>query len=179
MNNAKIGAALLGGYLLGRTKKGKLAIGMGAMLAGSRVNPVQVGKTLQESPLVNTLAEQVRTELGGAGKAAATTVLTAKADSLADALHARTSGLRQQAERAEDEDADEEEGTAETEASDEEEEPDTDEEPDADEEEKPRAKARQASGRAPKTGQAAKKTSSSARSRTKSAGSRARRPDDG
>jgi hypothetical protein len=142
MNNAKIGAALLGGYLLGRTKKGKLAIGMGAMLAGSRVNPVQVGKTLQESPLVNTLAQQVRTELGGAGKAAATTVLTAKADSLADALHARTSGLRQQAERAEDEEpeADEEDdrdGAEDQDAADEEGQDDWDEqddEEDADEE---------------------------------------------
>jgi hypothetical protein len=129
MNNAKIGAALLGGYLLGRTKKGKLAIGMGAMLAGSRVNPVQVGKTLQDSPLVNTLAKQVRTELGGAGKAAATTVLTAKADSLADALHARTSGLRQQAERAEDEET-EDQDTADEEGRDdrdEEDEPEDDE----------------------------------------------------
>ncbi|MFI9769278.1 hypothetical protein ACIHJG_20760 [Streptomyces sp. NPDC052415] len=140
MNNAKIGAALLGGYLLGRTKKGKLAIGMGAMLAGSRVNPVRVGKTLQESPLVNTLAQQVRTELGGAGKAAATTVLTAKADSLADALHARTNGLRQQAERAEEPEADEEDdrdGAEDQDAADEEGQDDWDEqddEEDADEE---------------------------------------------
>ncbi len=95
MNNAKIGAALLGGYLLGRTKKGKLALSVGAMLAGSRIRPGQVGKALQDSPFVHTLTDQVRSELTGAGKAAATSILTAKADSLADALHERTAGLRE------------------------------------------------------------------------------------
>jgi hypothetical protein len=97
MNNAKIGAAVMGGYLLGRTKKAKLAIGLGALLAGSRIKPGQVGKALQESPFVHTLTDQVRTELTDAGKAAATSVMTAKADSLADALHERTAGLREKA----------------------------------------------------------------------------------
>ncbi|MDX6237683.1 MAG: hypothetical protein QOG10_2498, partial [Kribbellaceae bacterium] len=34
MTNAKIGTALVGGYLLGRTKKAKLALGLGMFLAG-------------------------------------------------------------------------------------------------------------------------------------------------
>lgn len=97
MDNAKIGTALLGGYLLGRTKKAKLAVGLGTLLAGSRIKPGQVGRTLQESPLVHTLTDQVRSDLKDAGKAAATSVLTAKADSLADALHERTAGLRERA----------------------------------------------------------------------------------
>ena len=109
MNNAKIGTALLGGYLLGRSKKAKLALSLGALLAGSRMNPGQVGKALQESPLVHTLTDQVRSELTGAGKAAATTLLSAKADNLADAIHERTSGLRERAE-AQDEEPDEENG---------------------------------------------------------------------
>ncbi|MBC7267921.1 MAG: ABC transporter substrate-binding protein [Streptomyces sp.] len=95
MNNAKIGAAVLGGYVLGRTKKGKLAISLGAMLAGSRVRPGQFGKAL-DSPFLHNITGQVRTELSEAGKAAAGSVLTAKADHLADALHERTAGLRDQ-----------------------------------------------------------------------------------
>lgn len=97
MNNAKIGAAVLGGYLLGRTKKGKLALSLGAALAGSRMRPGQVGKLLQDSPFLGNVSKQVRTELAEAGKAAATTVLTAKADNLADALHERTEGLHDKA----------------------------------------------------------------------------------
>ncbi|MDT9701597.1 hypothetical protein [Streptomyces sp. P17] len=170
MNNAKIGAALLGGYVLGRTKKAKLAIGLGAMLAGSRVNPAQLGKTLQQSPFVNTLTKQVRTELTGAGKAAASSVLTAKADSLADALHARTTGLREKAQEADEEDEEDEEGTAESEEPEEAEETD---EADEDEEEKHRAKTRRKT-----SGQAAKKTSST-RSRSRSGTSRAKGRDDG
>ena len=97
MNNAKIGAAVLGGYLLGRTKKGKLALSLGAALAGSRMRPGGVGKLLQDSPVLGNVSKQVRSELAGAGKAAATTVLSAKAESLADALHERTEGLKEKA----------------------------------------------------------------------------------
>ncbi|WP_406202425.1 MULTISPECIES: ABC transporter substrate-binding protein [unclassified Streptomyces] len=108
MNNAKIGTALLGGYLLGRSKKAKLALGLGALLAGSRMNPGQVGKALHESPFVHTLTDQVRSELTGAGKAAATNLLSAKAGNLADVIHERTSGLQGRAE-AQDEEQEEEE----------------------------------------------------------------------
>ncbi|MFC8092324.1 ABC transporter substrate-binding protein [Streptomyces sp. NPDC057301] len=104
MDNAKIGTGLLlGGYLLGRSKKAKLALGLGALLAGSRMNPGQVGRALHESPFVHTLTDQVRSELTGAGKAAATTLLSAKADNLADAIHERTSGLQGRAEAQDEE----------------------------------------------------------------------------
>lgn len=96
MNNATIGAAVLGGYLLGRTKKAKLALGVGALLAGSKARPAQLGKML-DSPFLSNVTQQVRTELTDASKAAATSVLTAKADSLAGALHERTEGLRERA----------------------------------------------------------------------------------
>ncbi|MCQ8771885.1 ABC transporter substrate-binding protein [Streptomyces telluris] len=98
MNNAKMGAAVLGGYMLGRTKKAKLALGLGAMLAGSRVRPGQIGKTLAQSPFLSSVNDQVRKELLSAGKAAATSVMTAKAEHLADSLHERTTGLREKAE---------------------------------------------------------------------------------
>ncbi|MGW2691346.1 hypothetical protein [Streptomyces sp. NPDC001296] len=110
MINPKIAAAVLAGYLLGRTRKAKLALSLGAMLAGSRVKPDQLGKLLQDSPLVGNVSEQVRTELAEAGKTAATTLLTSKAESLADALHERTSGLKEQASGEDEEDGEEDEG---------------------------------------------------------------------
>lgn len=96
MNNATIGAAVLGGYLLGRTKKAKLALGVGALLAGSKVRPGQLGEAL-DSPFLSNVTHQVRTELTEASKAAASSVLTAKADSLARTLHDRTAELRKRA----------------------------------------------------------------------------------
>ncbi|MFJ7048364.1 ABC transporter substrate-binding protein [Streptomyces sp. NPDC101112] len=96
MKNATIGAAVLGGYLLGRTKKAKLALGAGALLAGAKARPGQLAGLL-DSPFLSNVTQQVRGELTEAGKAAATSVLTAKADSLAGALHERTEGLRERA----------------------------------------------------------------------------------
>ncbi|MEU8525992.1 hypothetical protein AB0C77_10420 [Streptomyces sp. NPDC048629] len=95
MNNAKIGTALVGGYVLGRTKKAKLAFGLAMALAGSRIKPGQLGKSIAKSPLLSNVNQQVRGELVTAGKAAATTVLNAKAEHLADSLHKRTEGLRE------------------------------------------------------------------------------------
>ncbi|WP_328427534.1 ABC transporter substrate-binding protein [Streptomyces sp. NBC_00443] len=153
MNNAKIGTALLGGYLLGRSKKAKLALSLGALLAGSRMNPGQVGKALQESPFVHTLTDQVRSELTGAGKAAATNLLSAKAGNLADALHERTSGLQEGAE------AQEEEQDAEP-----------DEEPDEENGEEPRGKSQGKPG--PSRQKARSETSrSSGRGKTQGSGS--------
>ncbi|KUO21008.1 hypothetical protein [Streptomyces dysideae] len=171
MNNAKIGAAVVGGYVLGRTKKAKLAFGLGALLAGSRVRPGQLGKAL-DTPFLSGVRRQVRTELTDASKAAASSVLTAKADSLADVLHERTAGLQEKAhgeaehdraeegreeepraeEREEDEPADEERQAAEERQTEEprsEEEPQNEEEPRS--EKRPsqarRAPARRSEGR--------------------------------
>lgn len=94
MNNAKIGTALIGGYVLGRTKKGKLALGLAMALAGSRIKPGQLGRSIATSPFLSNVNQQVRGELVTAGKSAATSVLNAKAEHLADALHRRTEGLR-------------------------------------------------------------------------------------
>ncbi|MGW4160915.1 ABC transporter substrate-binding protein [Streptomyces sp. NPDC004788] len=94
MNNAKIGTALIGGYVLGRTKKAKLALGLAMALAGSRIKPGQLKKSIATSPFLSNVNQQVRGELMSVGKTAATTVLNAKAEHLADALHRRTEGLR-------------------------------------------------------------------------------------
>ncbi|MBZ3907213.1 hypothetical protein [Streptomyces griseiscabiei] len=111
MNNATIGAAVLGGYLLGRTKKAKLALGLGALLAGSQVRPGQLGKAV-DAPFLGDLTRQIRSELTDAGKAAATSVLSSKADSLAGTLHERTAGLRGRAEENDEEDEGDNDGSA-------------------------------------------------------------------
>ncbi|MGW1257263.1 hypothetical protein ACWD5Q_19295 [Streptomyces sp. NPDC002513] len=182
MINPKIAAAVLCGYLLGRTRKAKLALSLGAMLAGSRVKPDQLGKLLQDSPLLGNVSEQARTELAEAGKAAATTLLSAKAESLADALHERTTGLKERAYgEAEDRDEDEEDegqrgedrgearrtGTRTSQAS------------------RSAARQKRTQARAPGQGGEARgkktpaKKASSAQSRVKSGSARSRRPDDG
>ncbi|WP_328322297.1 hypothetical protein [Streptomyces sp. NBC_00388] len=93
--NGKIGVALVGGYLLGRTKKAKLAIGLGMFLAGKKLSldPAQLGKLVADSPVLGSLNTQVRKELVEATKSAATSALTKRATSLADSLHERTLGL--------------------------------------------------------------------------------------
>ncbi|MEU1127117.1 hypothetical protein ABZ371_26925 [Streptomyces sp. NPDC005899] len=93
--NGKIAAALVGGYLLGRTKKAKMAIGFGMFLAGKKLNldPKQLGRMLADSPVLGTLNEQVRKEVVSATKNAATNALTQRASGLADSLHRRTLAL--------------------------------------------------------------------------------------
>src|SRR4051794_35242944 len=90
--NAKIGAALVGGYLLGRTKKAKLALGFGMFLLGKKIalDPRQIGRMLADSPVLGSLNDQVRKELVDATRTAATKAVTQRADSLADSLQQRT-----------------------------------------------------------------------------------------
>lgn len=73
----KIALAASGGYLLGRTKKAKLALAFGLFLAGrklpkSPLELVQQGAgALSKNPQVAELTEQVKGSLFDAGKAAA------------------------------------------------------------------------------------------------------------
>ncbi|MFJ6186190.1 hypothetical protein [Streptomyces sp. NPDC092295] len=108
--NVKIAVALAGGYLLGRTKKAKMAIGLGMFLVGKKLSfdPKQLGKLVANSPVLGSLNDQVRKELVDATKSAATNALTQRASGLADSLHQRTLDLDGRAGRAEDdEDLDE------------------------------------------------------------------------
>ncbi|MER7956897.1 hypothetical protein [Streptomyces sp. NPDC096030] len=93
--NATTAAALVGGYLLGRTRKAKMAIGVGMFLAGRRLDldPRKIGKLLAASPVAGALSEQVRRELFEATKSAATQALTKRASGLADSLQERTRAL--------------------------------------------------------------------------------------
>lgn len=95
MSNAKIGVALVGGYLLGRTKKAKMAIGLGMFLAGKKLNPDprQLGAWVAGSPVLGPLNDQVRKELVDATKSAAGAALNQRMNGLADSLHERTLAL--------------------------------------------------------------------------------------
>ncbi|MFD6988421.1 hypothetical protein [Streptomyces sp. NPDC059943] len=198
--NVKIGVALVGGYLLGRTKKAKMAIGFGMFLAGKKLSfdPKQLGKLVANSPVLGTLNDQVRKELVDATKSAATNALTQRASGLADSLHQRTLGLDGKgdgkdvrAEDREDDDLDEDD------RDDQDVRDDADGPDEADEKPAPRRKtaakrsakpaaktpAKSASGprrtTSGRTGEARKKTSSTARKTASSAGRKERGSDNG
>src|SRR4051812_48152939 len=113
MNNAaKLGAGVAGGYLLGRTKKLKMAVGLGAWLIGKKLDlsPSQLAMQglgqLRESPQFGELSERLRSEVGGAGKRALAAAATSRMDSLADRMADRNDQLTGE---ADDDDYDDEE----------------------------------------------------------------------
>lgn len=103
--NAKIAVAVVGGYVLGRTKKARLALGLGMFLAGRKLplNPEALRKALMESPVLAELNGQVREQIVDATRDGAKGALTRRIGSLADTLHQRTLGL--DGAQAEDEEA--------------------------------------------------------------------------
>ncbi|MEU3556622.1 hypothetical protein [Streptomyces fragilis] len=109
---AAMAAAVAGGYLLGRTKKAKLALAVGTYLAGRRfsMSPTQLatqGLTkLRETPQFQDLADQVRHEVVEAGRAAVTAAARRKLLDLSDSLRDRGERLSGAAEGRGDEDAD-------------------------------------------------------------------------
>lgn len=130
MTNGKIAAAVVGGYLLGRTGKGKLALSLGMMLAGRKLslNPQDLAKNLAGSPLLAGLSDQVRKELVEGTKSAAGSALEARMNSLADSLRERSAALEDgDAGRDRDEDEGEEDTPAADEGEPEEDEPEEDE----------------------------------------------------
>ena len=100
MNNAaKLGAGVAGGYLLGRTKKLKLAIGLGAWLMGKRLqmSPGQLAMQglgqLRQSPEFAEITDRLRNEVGGAGRKALSAAATSRMETLADRLRDRNEGV--------------------------------------------------------------------------------------
>src|SRR5438270_3014711 len=100
MNNAaKLGAGVAGGYLLGRTKKLKLAIGLGAWLMGKRLqmSPGQLAMQglgqLRQSPEFAEITDRLRNEVGGAGRKALSAAATSRMETLADRLRDRNEGI--------------------------------------------------------------------------------------
>ncbi|MFD5741369.1 DNA primase [Streptomyces massasporeus] len=151
MNRVGLGLAIGAGYLLGRTKKLKMAAAVGGLVAGKKLNlsPRMVADLVQQqlrnNPQFKEIGDQLRQDLRGVGKAASGAMVERQIDALADRLHGRTAKVRDElagvvpdqeddAEDAEYEDAEDEEPEEEEEpeASDEEEE---EEEPEASDEE--------------------------------------------
>ncbi|WP_432094966.1 DNA primase [Streptomyces sp. bgisy100] len=99
-NRLAVALAVTAGYVLGRTKKAKLAIGVGSMVLGKRLNlsPQQLVGTLTEqlrtNPQLAEVRDQLRTDLQGVGKAATSALVTRQLNSLADNLHGRTLDVR-------------------------------------------------------------------------------------
>ncbi|WP_121745399.1 hypothetical protein [Streptomyces sp. E2N166] len=98
-SKATMAAAVAGGYLLGRTKKAKLALMVGSYLMGRRIglSPGQVLSQglagLQRTPQLQELTDQVRGELLTAGRTAVTAAANRGLTGLADTLRDRTDAL--------------------------------------------------------------------------------------
>ncbi|MEU0697068.1 hypothetical protein [Streptomyces niveus] len=168
MENSKkvcLAAAVAAGYVLGRTKKGKLALGLAPLVAGAQLpmNPRELAilamRKLAENPTVGPLVEQARGEVLEAGRSALSATANRRLEAVADALQQRTEALLEvpiEEDEEEEEEEDEEEFEEEDEPRDEEPEADEGEE---EEEERPRRRTakRPAAKKAPAKKTAAKK----------------------
>ncbi|MFE1023836.1 DNA primase [Streptomyces sp. NPDC058818] len=102
MNRVGLGLAVGAGYLLGRTKKLKLAVAVGTMVAGKKMNLTPKGiaelvsSQLQNNPQFKEIGDQLRGDLRGVGKAASGAMVERQIDALADRLHGRTAQVRDQ-----------------------------------------------------------------------------------
>ncbi|MFC9503436.1 DNA primase [Streptomyces sp. NPDC057002] len=169
MNRTGLGLAVGAGYLLGRTKKLKMAIAIGGLVAGKKLNlsPRMVAELLQQqlqnNPQFKEIGDQLREDLRGVGKAASGAMVERQLDSLADRLHGRTAQVRDQltgvVPGGQDEDAED----AEYEDAEEEDEEPEDSGPDEGEEEDEEPEAKQAPAKkAPAKKAPAKKTAKKA-----------------
>ncbi|MET9902877.1 histone protein [Streptomyces sp. NPDC006446] len=110
-----LAAAVVGGYVLGRTKKGRLALSIATYLAGRRfgLEPRQLAaegmRRLGEIPQVAELQEQLRGEVLEAGRKAMSAAADRGMATLADSLSDRTSRLLEMPDEAEEEYAPEDE----------------------------------------------------------------------
>src|SRR5690606_31013811 len=116
-DTARIGSALVAGYLLGRTKKAKKAITLALWLTGKNkmLQPQNLAKMaltkLQDSPVAGEIITQIRGPLATAASKAALATLESRATAFADSLHEKTLAL--QPPGAEDAEADEDEAASE------------------------------------------------------------------
>ncbi|NEY33850.1 DNA primase [Streptomyces sp. PRKS01-65] len=112
MNRVGMGLAVGAGYLLGRTKKLKLAFAVGTLAAGRRMHLSPravadvVSQQLRANPQFKEIGDQLREDLRGVGRAASGAVIERRLDSLADRLHDRTARMRDQLAGAASEEAD-------------------------------------------------------------------------
>src|SRR6478609_1411564 len=165
----KIAVGVASGYLLGRTKKLRLAITVGSMLAGQRIatNPqallAEGSKLAENNPELKKLQDQLTGRLLDAVKAAALTQATSRIENVTKSLTAGPSSEEDEEEHededeeSEDEEEPEDEAGPEDEAEEEPEDEAEEPEPEPEEEPEPRRRPRK---RAPSAGRAAKRTAS-------------------
>jgi hypothetical protein len=102
MNRLGLGLAVGAGYVLGRTKKMKLAFAIGTMAAGKRMHLSPraladlASQQLQNNPQFKEIGGQLREDLRGVGKAASGALVERQIEGLADRLHGRTAEVRDQ-----------------------------------------------------------------------------------
>ncbi|MGI5193673.1 DNA primase [Streptomyces sp. CA-288835] len=102
MNRVGLGLAVGAGYVLGRTKKMKMAFAVGSLVAGKRMHLSPraladlVNQQLQNNPQFKEIGDQLRQDLSGVGKAASGALVERRIDALADRLHGRTEQVRGQ-----------------------------------------------------------------------------------
>ncbi|MFE0382647.1 DNA primase [Streptomyces bungoensis] len=102
MNRTALGLAVGAGYLLGRTKKLKMAVAVGSLVAGKKLNITpkalagMVQQQLRDNPQFKEIGDQLRGELRGVGKAASGAMVERQMSALADRLHSRTDRVRDQ-----------------------------------------------------------------------------------
>ncbi|MFJ9038294.1 DNA primase [Streptomyces sp. NPDC102406] len=100
MNRAALGLAVGAGYVLGRTKKMKLAFAVGTMVAGKRLKlspralAELVSTQLEKNPQFKELGGQLRQDLRGVGTAATGALVERQIEGLAGRLHSRTQGVQ-------------------------------------------------------------------------------------
>nr|WP_145486301.1 MULTISPECIES: DNA primase [Streptomyces] len=114
MNRTALGLAIGAGYFLGRTRKLKMAIAVGSLVAGKKLNLgpgalVDLArKQLRDNPQFKEIGDQLSTELRGVGKAASGAMVERQLSSLADRLHDRTAQVRGEVSGAPADEADDE-----------------------------------------------------------------------
>ncbi|MGQ4418279.1 DNA primase [Streptomyces sp. SAS_269] len=102
MNRTGLGLAIGAGYFLGRTKKLKLALAVGSVVAGKKLNLTPramadlLSQQLRDNPQFKEIGDQVRQDLRGVGKAATGAMAERQMSALADRLHGRTNAVRDQ-----------------------------------------------------------------------------------
>ncbi|MER6037163.1 DNA primase [Streptomyces sp. NPDC001835] len=102
MNRTGLGLAIGAGYMLGRTKKLKLALAVGSVVAGKKLNLTPravadlLSQQLRDNPQFREIGDQLRQDLRGVGKAATGAMAERQMNALADRLHGRTNAVRDQ-----------------------------------------------------------------------------------
>ncbi|MEW2469360.1 DNA primase [Streptomyces sp. NPDC046994] len=102
MNRLTLGLAVGAGYVLGRTRKMKLACAVGSLVAGKRMHLSPKGvadlisEQLRNNPQFKEIGDQLRQDLRGVGEAASGPLVERQLEGLAKRLHGRTDRAREQ-----------------------------------------------------------------------------------